>query len=259
MASAAEQTTLALLAQSVDYGESDRVCTLLTREIGRVTAFARAARRSRRRFGGALGLFVVGEATLKSRRSGQMLSLERFVVTQDLSVALSRDVVKVAHASYMVELAREVWPEHQREPAIFELLVDALATLARLAPTATLLRAYEYRLLSLAGIVPILEQCARCGGSAIGEGLAINLQIGGVICRDCGPVGQPVSAALISYLGQLDRDELAQRAADQVDRDTAYTARELLQQVIHGHLGRELKTLKVIAQLRGQLSSDSSR
>ena len=41
--------TRALLLKQVDTGESDRVVTLLTEDLGKVSAIARGARRSRKR------------------------------------------------------------------------------------------------------------------------------------------------------------------------------------------------------------------
>ena len=47
---------LGIVVGHVDYGEADRIVHLLTPEQGRVAAMARGARKSRKRFGGALDL-----------------------------------------------------------------------------------------------------------------------------------------------------------------------------------------------------------
>ncbi len=59
--------TPAVVLRTVDYGEADRVVTLLCREGGKRSALARGARRSSKRFGAGLSLFGVGEATLLER------------------------------------------------------------------------------------------------------------------------------------------------------------------------------------------------
>ncbi|HEY5376881.1 MAG TPA: recombination protein O N-terminal domain-containing protein, partial [Polyangiaceae bacterium] len=48
------RVALALLLRRVEYGESDLVVTLLTDSIGRVSALARGARKSVKRFGGVI-------------------------------------------------------------------------------------------------------------------------------------------------------------------------------------------------------------
>ena len=54
--------TQALVLRVTDYGEADRIVTLLTERYGKVSALARGARSSRRRFGAALSSFGFGEA-----------------------------------------------------------------------------------------------------------------------------------------------------------------------------------------------------
>src|SRR5262245_33859927 len=58
----------ALVLRAVDYGESDRVVTLFTREHGCVSAMARAARKSKRRFAGALEGFALIHVELSTGR-----------------------------------------------------------------------------------------------------------------------------------------------------------------------------------------------
>jgi DNA repair protein RecO (recombination protein O) len=77
--------TRAILLRAVATGEADRVVTLLGRPTGRVSAIARGARKSTRRFGGGLGLAATGEATLRDRSGAELSVLEGFEVVRGLS------------------------------------------------------------------------------------------------------------------------------------------------------------------------------
>ena len=70
--------TPAIVLRTVDYGEADRVVTLFTRDAGKLSALARGARKSVKRFGAALGLFGVGEAVLVDKPNVELSALERF-------------------------------------------------------------------------------------------------------------------------------------------------------------------------------------
>ena len=96
-------TTSALLLRSIDYGESDRVVTLLGRSTGCLGAIARGARKSQRRFGGGLGLCSVGDASLRERGGSELLTLERFDVIASFP-SLGSDIARMAHAAYIAEL-----------------------------------------------------------------------------------------------------------------------------------------------------------
>ena len=67
--------TPAVVLKRVPYGEADLVVTLYTRDLGKLSALARSARRSQRRFGGVLDLFTVSEAELKPHRGGDLWTL----------------------------------------------------------------------------------------------------------------------------------------------------------------------------------------
>ena len=101
--------TPAIVLRTVDYGEADRVVTLLSRDEGKLSAIARGARKSKRRFGAALSLFGVGEARLTERAGAELGTLESFSSQRGFP-GLYADVAKVAHGSYACELARELAP-----------------------------------------------------------------------------------------------------------------------------------------------------
>src|SRR3954447_21015721 len=95
-----------LVLRVVDYGDADRVITFLTRERGKLSAFARGARKSQRRFGAGLQLFAVGEALLVERHGAELLRLDGFTAMETFGTLLG-SLDRIAAASYFVELCRE--------------------------------------------------------------------------------------------------------------------------------------------------------
>ena len=243
--------TPALVARTVNYGEADRICALLTRDRGKISVLARAARRSRKRFGGALSLFVIGDAAVKTRARGDLSLLERFDSLEDLAPGISGDVIKVAHGSYLLELARELWPEGQPEPAAFELVCEALRALTRCPPSPPLLRAFELQYLEIMGLSPCLDRCVACGRDPGEEQTLFNLHRGGILCRRCDPHGWPLPHPARRYLVEMGRLPLADAAAAAPEPRTAQPARDLMLDVVRHQLGKDLKSLEFITQLRG--------
>ncbi|MCC6746540.1 MAG: DNA repair protein RecO [Deltaproteobacteria bacterium] len=244
--------TRALVARLVDYGEADRVCTLICEGPGKVSALARGARSSRRRFGGALGPFVLGEAALKTPRRGELWSVERFESLEDLGRGIAGDVVKLAHGSYVLELARELSPPGVPEPEVFALVLEVLRAFEGRPPSPTLLRCYELRLLEALGVAPELEACTVCGGAAEEEPVAFSLRQGGVVCGRCSGEGLQVPGAALSLLRALRRAPAEAAARLQPEASAARGARELMLHVVRQHLTGELKSLAFITQLAGR-------
>ena len=104
-----------VVLRAVDYGEADRVVTLLTRERGKVSAFARGARASRRRFGGALEPFTLLTAEARERAGSDLLGLDAVAVVRGFP-ALRGDLARIACAAYAAELTRELVRDHEPHP-----------------------------------------------------------------------------------------------------------------------------------------------
>jgi DNA repair protein RecO (recombination protein O) len=257
---AAQTITDAIVVRVVDYGESDRVATLLTRAVGKVSALARGARRSRKRFGGALEPFGAGQAVLSERR-GELWALESFDARRGFP-RLALDVAKVAHAAYLCELARELVPEHAPDERIFALVEEALSLLDGGEPHPSLLRAFELKLLDAVGLQPALDTCVSCGDAvpAAGEGEPgrgelVDVRRGGVVCARCaaGEASVRPTARLVS--GEARRALIAAGRAP-LDRARAIdwgagaeAARDLLQALLAEHLPRPLRSVEFIAKL----------
>ncbi|PIE65860.1 MAG: DNA repair protein RecO [Deltaproteobacteria bacterium] len=249
--------TRALVARSVDYGEADRILTLLTEDGGKVSALARSARRSRKRFGAALSLFVLGRAELGSpRRGSDLRPLARFDPITDLAGVIGADLGKMTHGSYVLELARDLWPSEESDPALFHLVMETLGAIAEVPPSPRLLRCFELRLLAAIGLAPSFDQCVRCGEGIPGASgtvgmLGFSATSGGAICAACGPHGWPLAEDVwreARILGALRPREAASEASE---RTTALELRELCRLVLRHHLGRELKAWQFLAQLTG--------
>jgi DNA repair protein RecO (recombination protein O) len=242
----------AVVLRSVDYGEADRVVTLLSRERGKVAAFARAARASRRRFGGALELFTLVRAEAKERRGGGMLGLESVAVERGFG-AIRGDLARIACASYACDLARELVRDAEPHDELFTLVVAYLARLDAAPAQPSALRAFELGALAAAGLMPRLDACARCGGPLEDAGaLPFAPDHGGVVCARCAPsagraprLGPSARAALARYqAGGLEAAE-----ASPLGRAEAHEAREALSAFIEHHLGQRLASRKFLDEV----------
>src|SRR6202165_3856029 len=103
----------------IDYGESDRIYTLLTREHGKVGVLARGVRRSTSRLASALELFSLVDVQLAKGRNLD-------VVVQAVRLPGPRveaDVERTAHAGLIAELADRVSEERHPLEGIYELTV----------------------------------------------------------------------------------------------------------------------------------------
>jgi DNA repair protein RecO (recombination protein O) len=180
----------AVLVRSVDYGEADRIVTLLTEQHGLVAALARSARKSKKRFAGSLEPFGVIEAELALGR-GEVARLAGARLVRGFPTLLSR-LPAMREAGRALELVRATTPPRESDPRLLATVVRLFETLADERTNDEAARiAFELRYLALLGLAPRVDACARCGRmpepeqSALFDGAA-----GAIVCRACG--GGPI-------------------------------------------------------------------
>jgi DNA repair protein RecO (recombination protein O) len=249
----------AIVLRTVDTGEADRVVTLLTRERGKVAAFARGARASRRRFGGSLEPFTLVAAEVRERPGAELLGLES-VAPLDAFGGIRGDLARIACAAYAAELARDLVRDHEPHEDLFDLLAAYLAALAASPAHPAGLRAFELGALRAAGLLPRLDACVGCDlplppvppSPRGGEGeagrwtpmLRLDPGHGGVLCAACAPRASPsapsLSAGCAAALARLAGGGLAAAAEERLPPRAGREARDALGAFIEHHLGHRL-------------------
>lgn len=155
----------ALVLRSVDYGERDKILTLLVEGRGKRSAIAKGARGSKKRFSG-MDLFRVLEVTYVERGPDKLAFLEEGTVTDDFrQIEASFD--KVTTASYATEVVREMVRDGEGGEEIFRLLIDFYEQNAGSEEVHARLEAdlqsFLLLLLRAAGFAPSLNHCFRSG------------------------------------------------------------------------------------------------
>jgi DNA repair protein RecO (recombination protein O) len=151
--------------KSIPMGESDRLLTILTPELGLIQAIAPGSRKPKSTMGGRSGLFVVNELLIYKGRS-----LDRITQAETIESypGLSRDLGKLAAGQYLAELALYQALSDQPQGELFFLLGEHLSRISRsptvhnhpsFIPVIPLLTHGIYHLLALGGIAPQVHHC----------------------------------------------------------------------------------------------------
>lgn len=175
-------TTEGLVLREVNYKESDKILTVLTRSDGKRTVKARGCRKKNSRLTASAQLLVYSDMTLFEYRDYWSLdeanSLDQFW-------GVKSDIERLALASYCAEVMETVAEEGRSEPGLLSLILNTLYALDKLQkPLALVKAAYELKLLSLVGYEPLLDACALCGLTEPKEP-RLNLVEGVLYCGRC--------------------------------------------------------------------------
>jgi DNA repair protein RecO (recombination protein O) len=154
--------TDALLLRTTDYSDADRIVTLFTRQAGKLSAVARGARGSKRRFSGALEPYAVIRVELDKRR-GDLYGLKRAEVDRSFPAILT-DLSRMDAGGAALALVREAHAPEVADEALFVSAVQYLTVIDLEGdPQRGLLLCFAMRVLSLMGMAPRLAACGRSG------------------------------------------------------------------------------------------------
>ncbi len=245
----------ALILRSVDFGESDRILHLLVPDGGRLTAIAKGARRSQKRFAGTLDLFNELRVQIHRRRGHGMSRIDGAVLVRH-HAALRTDPVRFALGCYLLELLDRLAPEGgaaRDTRRLFRFALDAFAALAAHPPDAVLRTILELRALDALGMRPELRRCVGCGEELSSvQDVHFHIADGGAVCGACAlrrtgllPVQlgtlRALERALALEVGQLGRLVLSPRALED--------ARRVVYRFLRFHVGVELQSQRFLDRM----------
>jgi DNA repair protein RecO (recombination protein O) len=238
------------------YGDDDVITVLFSRSRGKLTAIAKSAKKSRKRFGGILELFSVLTVVLASGR-GRGLAILQEASVQEPFAGIRGDVLKTAYASYWVELVDEWMEPGQPSRELFDLLACVLGKLdTGDAPAGFLSILFQLRFMALAGLSPELGRCIRCRTPADGfegEEAGFDLARGGLVCPRCvagGPSSMNLSRETIKALQWVARGDLEKAGRIRLSPRAVAQGLGLLEAFAPFHLSKEPRSLKFLRQIR---------
>jgi DNA repair protein RecO (recombination protein O) len=231
----------------MDYRESDKIVTLFTLEQGKIRGMARGAKRSVRRFGGALELFARLKLEIGIKEGLAQLYAADIVT---IFPRIRADLAKIGHAAYACELTDALLPEGLCNPRLFRLLTAYLEHLDLSPAAPSDRRFFELNFLNVLGYRPALEQCAECATELSGGALFRSAAAAcGLLCERCGRGGSPISAATIALFRQvLATGKFGVIGFPPAELDEAG---RLLDSAIAAHIQRPLNALSFLREMGG--------
>jgi DNA repair protein RecO (recombination protein O) len=245
--------TTGFVLRTLNYSESDLIITFYSHEFGKLKGIAKGAKRSKKRFANVFEPFSLTNIIF-TRKSRDTLAFIESCDIIDHYNAIRQDMEKTLIASYFIDLTDHFSPEGKKNEQIFQLLQEFLTMLGKEKASDAVVRFFEIRLLKLAGFEPALEYCIVCKTPVTnGNSYYFHPNEGGIKCSTCCKVQryeQPISAGTVRTLllgKEMDINKIKLIA---LTDSLAMESRSILTGFIFHVLGREVKSLKVMEQVR---------
>jgi DNA repair protein RecO (recombination protein O) len=247
--------TSAIVIRSSPYGESDRIVTFFTEDFGKIKGIAKGARRSRKRFQNALGIFSHLRLMFFDRGGMGLVRVEGCDVLNPFP-RIREHLKKIFYGDYFLELINEMAGEREVNGEAFHLLLSFLSDLEEREPEEERLRMFEIRMLSLFGYRPNMRGCDLCkkDWEDLKEAPSVffSLERGALVCEDCSKAWNnlvPLSLGTARLIERISQAELLKIHRLKFTPQALSESRALLTKFITYQLGKELRSLKALRSL----------
>ena len=232
-----------------DFGDANRVITLFTKEYGKIEANAYGCRRSRSPLSGALQMFNHISAELTRGTKVDTIREADIIHFYD---ALTKDLERLAYASFLFEIVNRMTLPRQQELETFDLLIKSLPVLSKRNPkVASLIGACQF--METSGVQLNFWQCVHCGAEIEGDA-AISLLDGGAVCMNCVDAAQdvrPYPDGLRKTFETMLQFNWRENTKLTFNTRQLNAAEDFFIDYVHSVLGNSLKSVQFIREFLG--------
>ncbi|MBZ5722970.1 MAG: DNA repair protein RecO [Acidobacteriia bacterium] len=238
----------AIVLRTYPLREADLLVTLFTRLEGKVRGVARSAKKSRRRFGGALEPLTYVKASYEDRERQELTRLDSCEVLES-PLATQVSYPRAVALAHVAELLDELLPDREANDAVFRL---ALSVLAGLRGTEVWMPVtyFELWITRLMGYLPDLSECITCGRVLNGNRAFFHALADGLMCLDDKRLASSeISAESRTLAAQMFRAPVESFAGAPWPKALGADLRKFLIQTLQRHIEKKLVTAGMLEKI----------
>jgi DNA repair protein RecO (recombination protein O) len=234
--------------------ETSLILTFYTKDFGKIKGIVRGVRGPHAQYGGgSLEVFAHDEIVFYERKKSDIFTISQCDLI-DFFNPIRQSLERLAYAAYMAELLDSVTTLGDKNPEVFDLILNSLNLLSGEASARRVARIFEIKLLGLLGLMPTLESCINCGGK-IDATAKFSITQGGIICKNCLEVDKnavPIMLGTAKFIAHICSLPFEKVARIKVVNTVGKELEAILRKFLDYHIERRLKTLEFIKEIENK-------
>lgn len=194
--------------RSINYKDSDKLFTLYSKEVGKLSALAKGVRKITSRRAGSLD--TLNHVTLGIHESQDDYKFITETRLEESFETLKKDLRTSAYGYYISELVYKNVEDNEKSAELFSLILKTLRAINKNPEEVSkYVNFFEKNFMRLLGYQMSLDKCVFCGKKYDRNWTEIrfNYDLGGLCCSDCGVKGvlikkSEIDMAIKSYVRQ---------------------------------------------------------
>jgi DNA repair protein RecO (recombination protein O) len=244
--------TQAIILKRRDFGEADRLLTVLTPHRGKLDVVAKGARKPTSHKTGHVELFTRADMLIHTGRELGIVGQVEMVAPY---LGIREDLTRGAYASYCAELLDRFTAQGEEDyQHLFQLFDDTLERLCHDNDPRLVVRYYEVRLLDLVGFRPELNECVVSREAIKPEDQFFSYALGGVVTPGYAHEGSsavPISMTTLKLLRHMQRSPYTHVKTLNITTALHNDVEKIVLGYITFILERKLQSVDFIKRIRG--------
>ena len=237
-----------MVLSTMPIGEYDRRVVILTKEQGKISAFARGARRPNSPLVGAVNPLAFGEFTMYEGRTSYTI---QSVSITNYFAELREDVVGAYYGFYFLEVADYYAKEYTDEREMLKLLYQSMRALINPhIPNRLVRRIFELKALTVNGQAPQVFQCVICGDQE--RPAVFSPAKGGLVCSECsGDVidGMILDNSTLYSMQYIESTPVVKLYTFTVAENVLAELEKVMDRLMEVYVDRRFKSLEILETL----------
>ena len=237
-----------MVLSTMPIGEYDRRVVILTKEQGKISAFARGARRPNSPLVGAVNPLAFGEFTMYEGRTSY--TIQSASITNYFA-ELREDVVGAYYGFYFLEVADYYAKEYTDEREMLKLLYQSMRALINPhIPNRLVRRIFELKALTVNGQAPQVFQCVSCGDKE--RPTVFSPAKGGLVCSECsGDVidGMILDNSTLYSMQYIESTPVVKLYTFTVAENVLAELEKVMDRLMEVYVDRRFKSLEILETL----------
>lgn len=247
--------TEGIVLRYTNFGEADKILTILTRKNGKIKAIAKGCRKPKSSLLSSSEVFAFSEFVLYKGTNFYHISQ---AVMRETFYNIRKDLLRLSYATYFAELAEAVSDVDIPSERLFLLLAKTLYYLStEKIPMGILNLGYQLKLMDISGYRPNIVRCAICRKPRE-EYVRFSIDMGGVICSNCSNDENEKKAGEVFKISQgtteaikfLLNIEISRLNTKKIDNTIFNEIDRITRSFIQSHLDKRFKSLDFLDSMK---------
>lgn len=241
--------TKGIVIKEVNTGEADKIVTIFSRNHGKISGYAKGARRTKSKF--VAGVQFLSYSDFVLFKGKDIYSINSCEVLEPF-YEIRNDIERLTYSAHMVEILNDVIQEDQPAVKVLQLFLNTLHMLSKTDKAPELLtRIFEIRMLSILGYAPDVQCCMSCGNEEL-MGVLFSFKKCGFICCECKTLDQQaikLSVGAAKAIRHIVRAKIKELFCFDLSQDVLDELSRVSRRYLKDRLERDYKKLEFLKSL----------